>query len=77
MGAKNISISDEAYSRLLSHKRPKESFTDVVNRLTEKKSILEIAGLLTKPESREILSQIHRLRKTSARRIAITSKKMK
>ena len=54
MGAKNISISDEAYTRLASLKRPNESFTDVVNRLTGKRSILELAGTLTKDEGEEL-----------------------
>lgn len=44
---KVISISDTAYERLASLKRGKESFSDVVIRLTEKekkKSLLEYAG---------------------------------
>jgi predicted CopG family antitoxin len=50
MGVKNISISDEAYTRLASFKMPNESFTDVINGLTGRRSILELAGILTKRE---------------------------
>lgn len=35
MGTKNITITEEAYKKLKSHKRDDESFTDTVIRLTE------------------------------------------
>jgi len=54
MGAKNISISDEAYERLRALKKPGESFTDVINRLSGKRSIMELAGVLSKEEAREM-----------------------
>lgn len=34
MGSKNLTVTEEAYDRLKSHKRPDESFTDVVIRVT-------------------------------------------
>jgi len=55
MGSRNISISDEAYSRLAALKRSNESFTDVINRLAGKRSILELAGVLTAAVIREWL----------------------
>jgi len=70
LGTKNISISDEAYSRLAAEKKENESFTDVVNRLTGRRSILEIAGILSKSEGKEIALQIEKLRKESRRRIS-------
>ena len=69
LGTKNISISDEAYSRLAAQKKSKESFTDVINRLTEKRSVLELAGILTKSESKEMFSNIRKLRAGSAKRL--------
>lgn len=63
MGSKNISISDEAYQRLASLKRPNESFTQVINRLTQKRSILELAGTLSEQEAAEIIENINNLRK--------------
>lgn len=35
MSSKNITLTEEAYERLRSHKRDDESFTDVVLRLTD------------------------------------------
>jgi len=65
MGSKNISISDEAYQRLASLKRPNESFTQVINRLTQKRSILDLAGTLSEQEAAEIIENINNLRKDS------------
>ena len=70
LGTRNISISDEAYSRLAAQKKENESFTDVVNRLTGKRSILEIAGILTKSGNKEVALQIEKMRKESRRRIS-------
>lgn len=34
MGTKSLTITEEAYKNLKSHKRDDESFTDTINRLT-------------------------------------------
>ena len=65
MGSKNISISEEAYQRLASLKKPNESFTQVINRLTRKRSILELAGALSEQEAAEITENINLLRSDS------------
>ncbi|MFP3952055.1 MAG: antitoxin VapB family protein [Candidatus Bathyarchaeia archaeon] len=65
MGSKNISISEEAYQRLASLKKPNESFTQVINRLTQKRSILELAGTLSEQEAAEIIENINNLREDS------------
>jgi len=76
MGSRNISISDEAYSRLAALKRPNESFTDVINRLTGKKSILELAGILTVAEGEELRREMEDLRLKSEKRVASTALRM-
>ena len=65
MGSKNISISEEAYQRLSALKKPNESFTQVINRLTQKRSILELAGTLSEEDAAEIIENINDLRKDS------------
>ena len=50
MGTKNIAISDEAYQMLKALKKSGESFTDVIERVTRKSSVLELAGILSKRE---------------------------
>jgi len=69
MGTKNISISEEAYERLAALKKPNESFTEVVNRLTRKRSILELVGVLTEKEGEVITKEIMELRKSSSMRV--------
>ena len=73
MGTRNISISDEAYSRLAALKRSNESFTNVVNRLTGKRSILELAGVLTPEEGSKLRQRVEDLRSASRRRISATA----
>ena len=76
MGTKNISISEEAYERLAALKRPNESFTEVVNRLTKKRSILELAGAITEKEGDDIRAGIDELRRSSSSRVKASAKRI-
>jgi len=51
MGTRTISITDGAYHCLASEKRPGESFTDVILRLTQKHSLSELATVVSKQEA--------------------------
>jgi predicted CopG family antitoxin len=62
VGSRNISISDEAYSRLAALKGPNESFTDVINQLAGRRSILELVGVLTEAEGGELRRKVEELR---------------
>ena len=76
MGTKNISISEEAYERLAALKMPNESFTEVVNRLTKKRYILELAGVITEKEGEVIRGGIDELRKSSSRRVIASAERI-
>ncbi len=58
-------------------KGPRESFTDVINRLTGRTSVLELAGVLTGKEANELRSKIRELRAGSRARLAVTSRRMR
>ncbi len=70
MSTKTISIKTAAYDRLRQRKKPRESFTDVINRLTEKKSLMEFAGILSDEDANRIEESIHKSRAESARRMS-------
>lgn len=64
MATKCITITVEAYERLASQKKEKESFTDVINRITPpRRSLLELAGILTHKEAEEMKKYIAERRK--------------
>lgn len=65
MATKTISITEEAYERLKMMKEQKESFTDVINRLTGKRSIMELAGILSKEQAEKLEKHIRERRKAS------------
>ena len=73
MGTKNIAISDEAYHMLKALKRSGESFTDVIERMTRKSSVLELAGVLSRGEVATVERHVKELRKRSSRRIGQTA----
>lgn len=70
MGTRNISISEDAYARLTALKKPNESFTQVINRITGKKSILNLAGILTEREAEEFKRTVSASRTLSRHRAA-------
>lgn len=70
MATKTLTITEEAYKRLAARKKERESFSDVINRLVGKGSILEFAGTLSNKEAEELEKIITKGRK-------MTSKKMR
>jgi predicted CopG family antitoxin len=73
MGTKNIAISDEAYQMLKALKRPSESFTDVIERMTRRSAVLELAGIMSKPEATGVEKRVREIRRQSSRRILSTT----
>ena len=65
MATKTISITEEAYERLKTKKVKNESFTDVINRITGRRSIMELAGILSKEEGEKLEKYIKDRRKAS------------
>ena len=65
MATKTISITEEAYERLKMRKENNESFTDVINKITGKRNIMELAGILSKEEGKKLEEYIKERRKAS------------
>lgn len=51
MATRNISITEEAYQRLKTLKQRNESFSVVITRLTGKRSMKELLGVLSREEA--------------------------
>lgn len=62
MGVRTITITGAAYERLAAMKRPGESFTDVVMRITGKRSLRRLGELLSPAESAAIAEAALRAR---------------
>jgi len=62
MGTKTISLADDAYEKLKSHKREGESFSDVVRRLAGGSSLGEYHGVLDDETATELEAVVERRR---------------
>ena len=69
MATKTISITEEAYERLRTRKEKNESFTDVINRVTGKRDIMELAGVLSNEEAEQMKNHIQDMRARSRKRM--------
>jgi len=73
MATTNISITEDAYARLASLRKGNESFSDIINRITGKKRLLDYAGILSKESADRIEQHIkesrRRFQKDSRRRL--------
>ncbi len=76
MATKCITVTTEAYERLAAHKMEKESFTDVINRIFPRRSLLELAGSLTDEETNELRAHIREIRKEIDERVERTAKEL-
>ena len=69
MGSKNISISEEAYLRLLELKLKNESFTELIYRLTNKTNVPDLKSIISEDEGKSIEKNIRESRKMSKERV--------
>ena len=69
MATKTISITEEAYERLRMKKEKNESFTDVINRVTGKKDIMQFAGILSDEEANQVKEHIKVMRAGNRKRM--------
>lgn len=76
MATKSITITNEAYERLATLKTLNESFSDVINKLTKKYSLLDLAGILSKDQAKELVENIKENRKRLRKRIEKTAKRL-
>ncbi len=76
MATKNIAISEEAYERLRALKKPGESFTEVIERMTRSRGILDLVGVMSKSEAKGVSERIRESREQTSRRLQRTVEKL-
>lgn len=62
MATKTISLDEDAYNRLKNLKKGDESFSDIVKRIADEKSLLEVSGILSEEEAEELRKNVEELR---------------
>lgn len=80
MATKNISITDGAYKRLAGLREGKESFSEIITRITQKRQLLALAGLLSEGAARDleatIIKQRERAHRAHAKRLKTIIKEL-
>jgi len=69
MATKTISITEEAYNRLVSRKSENESFSEVINKITNKVNLLDFFGILNNKEANKLAKIIKENRGLSRKRL--------
>lgn len=57
-------------------KRPGESFTDLIERMTRNRGILELSGVLSAAEASAVRDRIETVRAEESRRVLETARKL-
>ncbi|OGI64012.1 hypothetical protein A2642_00545 [Candidatus Nomurabacteria bacterium RIFCSPHIGHO2_01_FULL_39_10] len=69
MATKTLTITEDAYERLAATKEENESFSEVINRITNKVSLLSMAGILSEQEADRIEQRIKNMRAKSRQKL--------
>ncbi len=79
MATKCITVTEDAYGRLMAWKSARDSFTDVILEHVPPKprrSLLELAGILSDKEADDLREHVRQLRAASRKRIERTSREI-
>lgn len=68
MATKTITITEDAYNRLANLKKSNESFSDVIQKITAKHTILDLYGLLSESQADAIEKEIAAMRTQTNKR---------
>ena len=70
-------MASAAYQMLKALKRPRESFTDVIEGITRGSAVLELAGIVSNTEAASIERRVRDIKAQSSRRILSTTEGLK
>lgn len=67
MPVRTLTVTEDAYARLAAEKRAGESFTDVLLRLTARRSLEDLAAAMPPREVNALAEAWHQMRRGEAR----------
>lgn len=67
MPVRTLTVTEDAYARLAAQKRANESFTDVLLRLTARRSLEDLAAALAPREVNGLAEAWHQIRRSESR----------
>ena len=76
MATKTLTITEEAYERLAAVRQKDESFSEIIMQHFPKHSLLELAGILSHKEAKELREYVHNRRKASRNRLNNIAKRL-
>ena len=76
MATKTLTITEDAYDRLAVLKEGNESFSDVIRKLTKKKTLADLVGILNPADAEELKRNIEYDRKKIERDIDKSIKRL-
>ncbi len=76
MSTKTLTITQDAYDRLVNVKGKNESFSDVIVKHFPKHSLMELVGIFTHKETEELRRHIKERRKASRERVDRIAKRL-
>lgn len=65
---RTISLAEDAYEALWAMKKPGESFSDIVRRITRQRSLTQLADVMDEDSAAEVAGGIEANRKARRRR---------
>lgn len=69
MATRSITIKDSAYEILASRKKEGESFSDVIERMGKRRSLLELVDAVSRDEAEEIAKEVEKVREETGKEI--------
>lgn len=76
MATKTLTITEEAYERLAAVRQKDESFSEIIMDHFPKHSLLELAGILSHKEAKELREYISNRKRESRKRLNNTAKRV-
>jgi predicted CopG family antitoxin len=62
MATKTVTIKESAYEALNARKRKDESFSDVIERISKRRSLMDLMDVISEEEGEDIADEVEKVR---------------